>query len=629
MIRRLRQAVGESLGLKIIFSAIAVIVAVLTAFTLFAVVRESAKAKDDLQERGRTLSGIFAHGSIVGIYSENAAVLAESAQGIMDLKDVVEASVYNAERRLLFTKSRAGREAPGSFPADAGHTPDGSTSIRERADVFEFIRPVLLRTAAATDESIYFGTPDTNGKERVIGYVRIVLSKEAYHRAIASMIGQHAGVMAIFIITSVVLIYVRLRSVTRPLEQLTRSVKALEQGLPVEPVPVGTKDEVGNLASAFNAMAAARGKAEESLRESEDRYRRLVELSPDAIYVQSDGRFVFMNRAAARLLGRADPSDLLGTPVMEHIHEEDREGHEKRIRSVADDQAVPSLLHVRYLRLGGAVVDAEAAAAPFAFQGKNAVLVIARDITERKGLEEMVRNYERELHDAELAMVSLESRVEERERHLIAADLHDYVGQNLVLLQFRLGALQKSLSAPDALRVLEELRDIIGQTIQYTRSLTVELSPPVLSEIGFKAAVETLAEGFRKSHGLTVTIDDDGLPDELHTDARNLLFRSVRELLMNVVKHSGARAVSITMKRTGDHLTVAVADDGRGFDFDSVAETQRGFGLLSIRERLERLNGTFSVESSARSGTLVVLVVPRDRQRVKQENAKTTGKESP
>ena len=615
MIRRLRRAIGESLGLKIIFSSIAVIVAVLTAFTLFAVMRDSAAAKNDLQERGRTLTGIFARASIVGIYSENAALLAESAQSIMDLKDVVEAAVYNADRKLLFTESRdrARPEGPDAFPADAAQPFDGSPFIREFENVFEFIRPVLLRTAAKADESIYFGSPEAGGRERVIGYVRIVLSKEAYHRAIASTIGQHAVVMAIFIVTSVAVIYLRLRRVTRPLEQLTKSVKALERGLPVEPVPVGTNDEVGNLAAAFNTMAAARGKAEESLRESEDRYRRLVELSPDAIYVQSGGRFVFMNRAAAGLLGMTDPSDLLGLRVMDHIHEEDRASHTRSITSVADDQSVASLLPVRYLRPDGTAVDAEAAAAPFAFQGQNAVLVIARDITERKGLEEMIRNYERELLDAELEMVSLESRVEERERYLIAADLHDYVGQNLVLVQFRLGALQKSLSAPHALKILEELRDLIGQTIQYTRSLTVELSPPILAEIGFTAAVETLAEGFRKSHGLTVTLTDDGLPDEINAEVRNLIFRSVRELLMNVVKHSGARNVSIMVKRLEGYLTVAVADDGKGFDAETVAGTKTGFGLFSIRERLKRLHGSYVIESKPGSGTKIVLVVPRNR----------------
>jgi signal transduction histidine kinase len=279
-----------------------------------------------------------------------------------------------------------------------------------------------------------------------------------------------------------------------------------------------------------------------------------------------------------------------------------------------DDQAVSSLLPVRYLLPNGTAVDAEAAAAPFAFQGQNAVLVIARDITERKGLEEMVRTYQRELLDAEHAMISLESRVEERERHLIAADLQDYVGQNLVLLQFRLGALQKGLSEPETLRALEDLRELIGQTIQYTRSLTVELSPPVLFEIGFTAAVETLAEGFRKSHGLSVTVADDGLSDDIPADVRNLLFRSVRELLMNVVKHARARTVSILLRRTDGQLTVTVADDGAGFDASTATGTKAGFGLFSIRERMKRMNGSCAIDSRPGSGTTIVLAVPRDRE---------------
>lgn len=614
MIRTLRQTIQKSLGLKVLFSAFAVIVTVLTVFTLITVTRESAKAKNDLQERGRLISDVLARSTIIGIYTENTELLEASARGIAALKDVVDTAVYNADRKMLYRKSREGQ---ADIAAAIILSPGGSSSIRERVDAYEFVRPVLLQTTAEADESIYFNMPQA-GKEQVIGFVRIVLSKESYHHAIRGIIGQHAVVMVIFIVASIAVTYLQLRHVTRPLEQLTRSVQAFEHGLHVEPLPVETKDEVGNLAAAFNAMAAARGKAEESLRESEDRYRRLIELSPDAVYVQSSGKFVFMNRSAARLFGRDDPSDLIGEAVEDHIHEEDRERHARRIQSVLDDKIVSSLLPVRYRVPDGNVVDAEAAVAPFAFHGQDAVLVIARDVTERKGLEEMVRNYERDLIDAEHAMSSMEARIEERERHLIAADLHDYVGQNLVLLQFRLGALHKGLSTPEAQRALEELRGVIMQTIQYTRSLTVELSPPVLFEIGFAAAVETLAEGFRKSYGLKVLLTDDGQPDNILADVRTVLFRSVRELLMNVVKHARTQTASVRVLRADGLLSVTVADEGAGFDADMITATKTGYGLYSIRERIKRLGGACSIESRPGLGTTIVLTVPMDQQGEKE-----------
>ncbi len=106
-----------------------------------------------------------------------------------------------------------------------------------------------------------------------------------------------------------------------------------------------------------------------------------------------------------------------------------------------------------------------------------------------------------ELYAASTEISTLESRVEERERYLIAADLHDYVGQNIVVLQLKLGLLQRSLSDPSILKHVEEIREIIAKTIRYKRSLTVELNPPILVEIGFKAAVESLAKAFEKCMG--------------------------------------------------------------------------------------------------------------------------------
>jgi signal transduction histidine kinase len=100
-----------------------------------------------------------------------------------------------------------------------------------------------------------------------------------------------------------------------------------------------------------------------------------------------------------------------------------------------------------------------------------------------------------ELYAAATEMSILESRVEERKRYLIASDLHD------VVLQLKLGLLQRSISAPSILKHVEEIREIIAKTIRYMRSLTVELNPPILVEIGFKAAVESVAEAFEKCVG--------------------------------------------------------------------------------------------------------------------------------
>jgi PAS domain S-box-containing protein len=607
-----RRVLKERFGVKVITAFIIVIAASFTLYTVVWAVYEIGRLRHKLEDQGIMLTSLLARGAVVGIFTENEAELKRAAADVLKLPDVVSVSLFNAEGRRLYQGSgMVGRPGHGKSPGrNAPGSPAGAeVQIADQADAVSISRPVLSASIAEADETLYFGPSAGPAPERVIGHVLVVMSKESYRGEIAALAGRNVGLMAVFIAVSGIVVWVAVRKVTRPLERLTESVRDFERGVPVDPSPVETADEIGRLASAFNDMVAARREGERSLRESEDRYRRLVELSPDAIYVQHEGKVVFINNAGAALFGATDPAAIVGTTVLERIYDEDRESAMKWSLQIEQDGAVVSLLPVRYLHPGGMIVDAEVAAAPFTFNGRNAVLVIARDVTDRKSLEEMVKEYQRELHSVEHTMSSLESRVEERERHLIAADLHDHVGQNLVASLFKLGLLQKGISAPDALRHLEDIRDLIGQIIQYTRSLTVELSPPVLSEIGFKAAVESLAGGIDAVYGIPVTIKDDGRSDLIGEDVRSPLFRCVRELLMNAVKHSRAKVVAVSLERDNDRIRITVADDGAGFDA-STAGKRSGFGLFSIRERMKKLGGSCEIESMPGSGTKVVLDAP-------------------
>lgn len=613
MNRRIRRALKESFGLKLLFVFAAVIAVSLSIYTVLGAVREGHKVKKALTEQGELFARLLAHGSVVGIFAENTTLLKEAAAGILGQADVALVAMYNAEGNLLYSGAgTASGKHPHPVPERDMNRPEGAASLDvvETGDAFEFIMPVSSRSLPGTDEALYLGGAGSGNAGRVIGYVRIVLSKGSYRKEILSLVARNVVMMFVFISASGVIVWFAVKKILGPLETLTENVKALGKGLPVGPMPVNTGDEVGKLATAFNAMVVARRQAEESLRESEDRYRRLVELSPDAIYVQQEGRIAFINAAGARLMGAPDPALLRERQGLEFIHEEDRGNAGKLFLQVEEEGATVPLLQLRYVRPDRTTVDAEAAVAPFTFNGRRSALVIARDVTERKGMAEKILLYQKELYTVASEMLSLESRVEERERHLIAADLHDYVGQNLVILNFKLGALRKSLSAPEAARHVDELRDLILRTIEYTRSLTVELSPPILVELGLKDAIESLAEAFEKAHGIRIRVEDDGGEKETDGDTRYLLFRSVRELLMNAVKHSGSDSVRISLEARGANVQLVVADDGVGFDAGRVGGKKGGFGLFSIRERLKRVGGSCEIESGPGAGTRVVLTAP-------------------
>ncbi len=613
MIKNFLHTLGHSFASKMLISFIAAIILVLSVFTLFGVIREGQKEKRSLAEQGEMLAGILGRNAMVGVYSENRKMLKDSTESILNLKNVVAISIYNADFKMLYAKgndSSGAEKAAIPVNAVADLRTEGSLSISESKKYFAFIKPVMLQSAAKKDETLYFEgpTPDTAGK--VIGYVRIVLSKNAYRQRIETILRENMVIMLIFIVSSSVIVFFSVRKLTNPLAKLTDNVKALGRGLHVEPVQVDSRDEIGNLASAFNIMVRVREQAEKSLRESEERYRKLVEISPDGIYVLQDGEIVFTNAAGAILLGAAHTALVLGRLMNDFVYRDDRGVIEQICFQVEEKRINVPYIQVRYRRPNGALVDAEVAAAPFVFRGQPAVLVVTRDVTERKGMEDKIRNYQKELYAAATEMSTLESRVEERERYLIAADLHDYVGQNLVVLQLKLGLLQRNLSDSNMVRQVEEIREIIGKTIQYTRSLTVELNPPILVEIGFKPAVESLAEAFETTHGLSIKVRDDGRPIQIGNENRYLLFRCVREILMNIVKHSQARNVEIAMSRSADRIYVTVADNGAGFDQSTVDRKKSGFGLFTIRERMKRLGGYCEIESKPGSGTTVILAMP-------------------
>jgi signal transduction histidine kinase len=233
-----------------------------------------------------------------------------------------------------------------------------------------------------------------------------------------------------------------------------------------------------------------------------------------------------------------------------------------------------------------------------------------QDITERKQSEQRVLADRAQLK----SLASQLSRIEERERHRLATALHDQIGQSLVFSKLKLDELRISGPSGDFSDALKEVCSSIEQVIQETRTLTFDLSSPILYELGFEAAVaEWLADEIEAKHGIETEFCDDGQEKPLDDDIRALLFRNVRELLINVVKHAQARKVKVDVRRTGMDVSVRVEDDGIGFDpaeVKAMAAKSDRFGLFSIRERLEQLGGLIEIDSGPDRGSRILMKAP-------------------
>ena len=239
--------------------------------------------------------------------------------------------------------------------------------------------------------------------------------------------------------------------------------------------------------------------------------------------------------------------------------------------------------------------------------------LLESEIEERKQKEQQLEEYQQRLKD----LASQLTITEEKERRHIAADLHDLIGHSLALARMQLNGILEAQSELERNMLVKDISHILLKSLQDTRSLIFELSSPSLNEIGLGAAVsEWLEEHVGKRHGLkTEFIDeiDKKLRKTLDDNVRAVLFRNVRELLTNVIKHAKAEKVSVHLKAGDGMVSVIVEDDGIGFDPQAptpLGEKKGGYGLFSIRERMADLRGTFDIQSEPGKGCRAVLTVP-------------------
>ena len=215
---------------------------------------------------------------------------------------------------------------------------------------------------------------------------------------------------------------------------------------------------------------------------------------------------------------------------------------------------------------------------------------------------------------AQLQALTLDlTRAEERERERVAEVIHDHLQQLMSVARINIGMALKQVASGDVQKSLSNADSLLAESLDVARSLTAELSPAILRRSGLSAALRWLGRWCQGRFGLEVSVEIDG---EVEPDAetRAMLFRAVRELLFNVVKHANTANAKVQLRRTHDgRACIVVSDEGAGFDPESLRDwdgTAGGFGLFSLRERLELLGGRFEVISSPGRGTTISLCGP-------------------
>ena len=235
-------------------------------------------------------------------------------------------------------------------------------------------------------------------------------------------------------------------------------------------------------------------------------------------------------------------------------------------------------------------------------------VITSQDITNQKEAEEQLFVYQDRLRSLAVKL----SKTEEHERRRIATYLHDQIGQVLVVARMKFGALKESDDKKEIDKLIDEIQTILEQTIKDTRSITFDLSPPILYELGFEPAIEWIGEKISEENNILIKFKSDKHPKPVEKDMGIFLYRSAKECLTNVVKHAQAHSIKVNIIKENDYIRVIIEDDGIGFD-TSILELREhpvGFGLFSIRERIEYLGGNLLIESESGKGTKIIMSVP-------------------
>ena len=383
--------------------------------------------------------------------------------------------------------------------------------------------------------------------------------------------------------------------------QSTKETKYYQARVVPEYDPKGTMESVLSVTRDITNQK----KAEQDLRNSEHRVRVVLNATRDAVLLADrTGRIILANEALAKRFNTTVES-LIGSNVLDIMPSELIDQRKAALEPVFLSGKPVTWNDVR----GGYNLESTAYPVFNANGTVETAAVYSRDITDQVKRDREVQDYQDKL----LALTMELSVAEEKERRRIAVDLHDSVGQLLAVAQIRLTRLGQGESSPDVRGEIQEIIRLIERSSAETRSLTCEIHPPSLSDLGLEVALDEFAEHLGRVHKITASVSDDGADKPMDLDTRVAVFRLARELMLNVVKHARADMLKVAMERRGNDMIVTVEDNGVGFDpaFMDYQDSRTGsFGLFSVRERLRHLGGRLSIDSRTNRGSLVTMHIP-------------------
>ncbi|MFI5230503.1 MAG: response regulator, partial [Gemmatimonadales bacterium] len=507
--------------------------------------------------------------------------------------------------------------------------------------------PPAVRGSLPAAGSVYNGT---DARQRIAGAARIGatpwlvwveapldLARASAHQFLLGIV----GIALIFVVIGALSAWLIIRRSTRPVLELTEAAGRLSRGEYTLRVNVRSENELGVLAGAFNTMAervqlatdelTARAQVLErrnrELHESELLYRQLVDQSPDAIIVHREGSIVFASTVAARLVGAAEPALLVGRPLLDFVYLADRAEAERRLLTVREQSGPNALTQLRFQRVDGKDVVVEVSAVPVVFDGQPAVQTLARDVSERRMLEEQFR----------------QSQKMEAVGRLAGGIAHDFNNLLTVIHTYAELALSVTPEADERREDLEEIRRASVSAARLTRQMLAFSRKQVLAprKIDVNDAITGLTAMLQRVIGDHVRVSTDLRPSLGHiwADAGQLeqvlvnLAVNARDAMSdggllrietaNATLHDGYSSHDGFPIPAGDYILLAVSDSGSGMSqevqariFEPFFTTKQpgqgtGLGLSTVYGIVRQSGGYIWVYSEPDRGTCFKIYFPR------------------